>query len=33
MSRIYLRVIVTNDSSATLRLRQHWTSGEWTPGG
>lgn len=33
MSRNYMRVTVTNESSATLRLRHDWTSGEWTPGG
>lgn len=33
MSRNYMRVIVRNESNATLRLRHDWTSGEWTPGG
>ena len=33
MSRNYMRVIVSNESSAHLRLRHSSTSGEWTPGG
>jgi hypothetical protein len=33
MSRIYMRVIVVNDSDATLRLRHSSTTGEWSPGG
>jgi hypothetical protein len=33
MSRNYMRVIVVNESNATLRLRNDSTSGEWTPGG
>ncbi|MDE1672665.1 hypothetical protein [Nocardia gipuzkoensis] len=33
MSRNYVRVIVSNRSSAHLRLRHYSTSGEWTPGG
>lgn len=33
MSRIYLRVTVSNDSNATLRLKHSWKSGDWSPGG
>lgn len=33
MARIYMRVVVENRSSATLRLKHFSTSGEWTPGG
>ncbi|WP_291049806.1 hypothetical protein [Herbiconiux sp.] len=33
MSRNYMRVVVSNESGATLRLHHAATSGEWTPGG
>lgn len=32
MGRKYMRVVVRNDSNATLRLKQHWTSRDWTGG-
>ena len=32
MSRIFMRVIVRNESNATLKLRHDWTSRDWTPG-
>ena len=32
-TRIYMRVIVENESDAVLRLQHESTSGDWTPGG